>query len=163
MGWPVSYAGGKLEFSIPGGGTLTLPNQAMVVTEYGFTQLWSSFNLVHENRDTASSTVAYPGVYKGSKASIPLLITGDWNPSGTPYTNWVKGLALNVGILNKIAGVTASASNGLQTVTFTPYPSATPLTKSVQVYPLQLGTNAKQGGTTAVLDLVLPDGPFVVV
>jgi hypothetical protein len=150
-GWPVSYESGKLQFA-----TITLPNVAMAVIEYGFTQMWSP-ELVHENRETATATVPYPGVLKGIKASIPLLITGDWSTTGTPYANPVQGLRANLAALNALVTATTTSS-GTQTATYTPYVGATPISVTVQVMPVQLGTSATQGGTRAVLDLILPNG-----
>lgn len=153
-GWPSNYEAGKLEFT-----GLTLPNPAMIVIEFGFTQLWTQ-EINHQNRETAGATIPYPGVFKGKKASIPLVITGDWDVSGTPYSNSVYGLMTNVALINALTAATATG-DGTQSATYTPYPGATPIVKSVQVMPLLLGTNATQGGSKAVLDLILPDGAFL--
>ena len=156
MGWPVTYAAGKLVFNAYY--NYTIPNQAVAVSDWGFTQLWTP-TVVSQNRETTDAEIPYPSVQKGKTAMIPLVITGDWSIAGSPFANSVQGLMTNVGQLNTLVSSTLT-NNGTQFVTFTPYTGATPRTGFVQVMPVDLGTGAKQGGTKAVLELRLPSGPL---
>ena len=156
MGWPVTYAAGKLRFNAHY--NYTIPNQAVAVIEWGFTQLWTP-TVVSQNRETTDAEIPYPSVQKGKTAMIPLIITGEWSVAGSPFANSVQGLMTNVGQLNSLVSSTLTG-DGRQSVTFTPYTGATPINGYVQVMPVDLGTGAKQGGTKAVLELRLPSGPL---
>lgn len=156
MSWPVTFAAGKLVFNDHS--NYTIPNKAVAVIEWGFTQLWTP-TVVSQNRETTDAEIPYPSVQKGKTAMIPLIITGEWSVAGTPYANSVQGLMTNVGALNSLVSSTLSG-NGMQTVTFTAYTGATPIVADIQVMPTDLGTGAKQGGTKAVLELRLPSGPL---
>lgn len=156
MPFPVTYASGMLVFDDYD--DYTLPNQAVMVVDWGFSQLWTP-TITHENRESTEAEIPYPGVQKGKTAIIPLVITGDWNVSGAPYTNHTQGLMENVAELNAMVASTLTG-DGTQTVTFTAYPSATPVSGEVQLMPVDLGNSAKIGGSRAVMELRLPNGPL---
>lgn len=156
MAFPVTYESGKLVFD--DFSDYTLPNQAVMVVDWGFTQLWTP-TIVHENRESTEAEVPYPGVQKGKTAIVPLIITGDWSSAGVPFSNHTEGLMTNVAEINAMAASTLTG-DGTQSVTFTPYPGATPVVGDVQLMPVDLGTSAKIGGSKAALELRLPNGPL---
>lgn len=152
----VRDSGGVLTIVASG---FTIPNPAITVHDYGFTQLWD-LTLSGDNVETIEGHVAYPRVIKQQTATVPILIDPLVDMAGDPLDGTVAAMRANyLELQAELLGPT-TIGDGTQDVSFEPSPGETPLLGRVQFVDIQVGRRLP-GGWLAVIDLVLPDGPLV--
>lgn len=152
----VRDAGGVLTIVATG---FTIPNPAITVHDYGFTQLWD-ITLTGDNVETIEGHVAYPRVIKQQSASVPILIDPLVDMAGDPLDGTVAAMRANYLELQEELILPTTLDDGAQDVSFEPSPGETPLLGRIQFVGIQVGRRTRRGWL-AVLDLVLPDGPLV--
>lgn len=152
----VRDAGGVLTVVDSG---FTIPNPAITVHDYGFTQLWD-ITLSGDNVETIAGHVAYPRVIKQQTATVPILIDPLVDMAGDPLDGTVAAMRANYLELQEELILPTTVVDGAQDVTFEPAPGEPLLLGRIQFVGIQVGRRWP-GGWLAVLDLVLPDGPLV--
>ena len=150
---------------ITSGGTLTaengyeIPNPAVTPMDVGFTGLWLP-EPVGENREVADGFVAMPSVLKQQSVDIPLLVVGEVDSDGDAQTPGLAGLWVNVSELQDVWLAPSLIGDGMQTVTFVPFPGGPTLGGAAKCVGITLAEPSPNAWRVA-LHLVLPDGPLV--
>lgn len=149
-GWPDDgYKNGKLEFVDAG---YTIPNRAVRQTDGGFSGFVTAASYTGDDVEVVNRWVPYRRQEKRRTVQIPLAVNFWWAEDGTAYTDPTQGLLTSWANLNRVA-MLSLLGDGLQTVVWTPWPTAAPITMEAHVYPPTPGEAAQGQGMFAGLVL----------
>jgi hypothetical protein len=97
-------------------------------------------------------------VYRGPIRFIhEVTVSGRVDPDGDPYTDWVEGLDVNLGLLYAACETVTSSPYTFTATHVRPYGSRT---AQVQVLDIVVPDNFGPGVVTVGLDILIPSGTF---
>ncbi len=149
--WTPDYTNGKLVFE----SGYTIPNWTVRQVDIGFAAILLSVP-TGDNPGTWRLDVPVPRSERSRTITIPLQVGFHAGTTGTHTATLAAGMYDNVAALLALADPTVADTNGLQTLTWTPYPGATTVVFDAHVMPLAV-TDARHGrGLFADLTIVVP-------
>lgn len=154
VGWEPEFSAGKLEFNDNGG--YTIPNYAVRFTASGPFELHVA-SLSGDDVEVISGTVAYPRIERKRVARMSLQMLFGADPAGSPHPSIPEGMVTNWATVRALSDLTVSDTQGLQSITYTPYIGATPVTFDAHVLPPIVGEVREGVGMTFGLVIEVPD------
>jgi hypothetical protein len=154
VGWYPDYTTGKLVFNDMD--DYTIPNYAVRFNGSGPFELHVA-TLEGDDVTVVNGTVAYPRVERKRVAKITCQMLFGAQPDGTPHNSAQEGLVLNWAEFTALSDPTVSDTQGVQSVTYTPYPGATPVTFAAHVLPPVVGDVQNGIGMNFGFEMQVPD------
>jgi hypothetical protein len=135
-GWAPDFSHGRIIFV--DAANYTIPNRAIRFTGAGPFELEVA-TFEGEDVPTVNGSVAYPKTERLRTARISCQMLFQVAPNGTPWGNIGQGMRENWADLNDIAALSLSNPQGLQTVSYRPWTTATTYTFEAHVLPPVIG------------------------
>lgn len=154
--WVPDLDNGKLEFLDAPTATFTIPNYMIRWEGDADTEL-DVATFEGDDYPTLTSVVSLPMIEGAREPTLHCEMTFWSNAAGTLHTNANKGWHLNHATLSAIANITTTDTNGLQTLRWTPYSGATPITFEAHVMPPTLDNAAPGRGCAVSWPIIVPD------
>ena len=134
----------------------TIPNYAVRFTGSGPFELHVG-ELSGDDVQVISGTVAYPRVERKRTARMALQMLFGADSTGAAHPSLAEGLVTNWAEVRDLSDLTVTDTQGLQSITYTPYIGATPVTFDAHVMPPIVGEVRDGIGMTFGLVIEVPD------
>ena len=155
--WTPDLTGEKLEFLDAPGGTFTIPNYMLDWENWGAAELQMSREFEGSDRDTVIAVAAHRRVERKRTARIQCKMSWWYDAAGVAFDSAVEGWTENLSTINALADLSVSDPQGLQTVRWTPYGGATPITFEATVQRPIPGQKFRNVGMYVGLVIEVPD------
>ncbi len=155
-GWEPDPDHGELVFNAH---AYTIPNYAVRFVDWGAFDLLVP-TLEGDDVEVLNGAIAYPRRERTRIARLVLQVNFAVDTAGTPYGSRTEGHLRNWSDLNAIAATsisTAQTGTGLQSLTWTPHASASPVTFNAHVLPPDAGAVDYGKGMMAGMIVQVPD------